>query len=246
MPIIISNQTSMNNRIYQECRAVCEHLDWDDVSLGEIDLSIGKLENFTGEEFREFGDMEYNPFRIFIHNGIVFVKCTGRLHSEIASVFNNEFMKKTEIGRNKQIISILGRTIYLVNKLGCHASFGKIPDWGIYYKEMTGHGLPLMVLEVAVSHESLNHLLLHASSYLNSYSVARYFIGIKARILRNVNKGFEIIVAKKITEEAFDPISNEPSLKKVSCKTFPQYNPWKMSDLEIEEIYKIKIVFHQT
>jgi hypothetical protein len=70
----------------------------------------------------------------------------------------------------------------IINELGCHYCLKKQPDASISMlsQELEGtQSYPIVVVEVASSHESLHILLSECAAWLNAHTDVQYVIAVK-------------------------------------------------------------------
>jgi hypothetical protein len=169
-----------------------QDLRWN---LGNFPYVIGHIDEYEEEEILSCG------LDIFIHNNVIYyTKGDTPLHADtvyyLQKTIDSALVRSGLAGLDR---AAAGRSFLLMNLLGCHSKFGKVPDAGFVIDSRIASRLryPVLVSEVAVMNEDLDTLFSEGAAWLSEATPVRYFLGYYFTIQAEFN--MRIILLKRIT-----------------------------------------------
>lgn len=202
-------------------------------ALGNFPFLLGHISEYAQEELRSCG------LDIFIHNNMIYYeKGDTPLHANTVYCLNNAIRDAlSHAGLVGLDGAAAGRSFLLINLLGCRSIFGKVPDAGftIVPRNSCIIEYPVLVSEIAVTHENLDILLYEGAAWLSERTPVQYFLGYYFHISSEFN--MRVILMRRITEAA--KFKTKAEHEKTYNSLIGKYQPKKSSCRELESDSKI-------
>lgn len=133
----------------------------------------GSVHQYTQSSIIEFG------YCIVFNDHVIITKYPGKLHTAVNAILSNNVCKafRHTFGEdNVLLVSELKIPTY--QKYHCGSLLKKIPDGAILYSPLIFERRIPIVIEVAISHETLGMLVMNAIHYLQVYTCIEYSLNI--------------------------------------------------------------------